>query len=123
MKRLKGSPLPRRATCGDGGSILVRFKEVAGGLTVRGGGPLRGFALAGAAIKLQKKRQGLEGGLDLPRFARAMSREMFIKPEEGALSLGMTPDDIDAAIAQSARASADALDGKARLVGMQGEKT
>jgi sialate O-acetylesterase len=42
------SPLPRRATCGDGGSILVRFKSVAGGLAVRGGGPLRGFALAGA---------------------------------------------------------------------------
>ena len=85
--------------------------------------PVWAFALAGAAIKLQKKRQGLEGGLDLPRFARAMSREMFIMPEEGALSLGVTPDDIDAAIAQSARASADALDGKARLVGMQGEKT
>jgi len=84
--------------------------------------PVWAFALAGTAIKLQKKRQGLEGGLDLPRFARAMSREMFIKPEDGALSLGVTPDDIDAAIAQSARASADALDGKARLVGMQGEK-
>lgn len=84
--------------------------------------PVWAFALAGTVMQWQKKRRGLEGGLNLPQFARAMSREMYIQPEEGASLLGVAPDDIEAAIAQSARASADALEGRARLVGMQGEK-
>ena len=41
------SPLPEHVTC-DGRRVRIRFKHAADGLTTRDGGPVKGFALAGA---------------------------------------------------------------------------
>ncbi len=67
-----------------------------------------------------RKPRGVEGGLNLVRFAGPMSDTMYIDPNLGAKPLGVTDDDIPAAILDSVRASMTALDGKTPMVEMKG---
>ncbi|MFA5481382.1 MAG: nucleoside-diphosphate sugar epimerase, partial [Bacilli bacterium] len=64
----------------------------------------------------------IEGGLDMVKFAKLQTANLFIDAKEGAEYLGVTPDDIDAAIGESVRLSLDILDQKAEgVVEMKGE--
>ena len=47
--------------------------------------------------------------------------ELYIDKNLGSVPLGVTEDDIDAAIGDSMKLCADILDGKAKTIGMKGE--
>jgi nucleoside-diphosphate-sugar epimerase len=70
------------------------------------------FALQGAQINKAHKKKGTEGGLDMVKFTKLQTANLFIEPEEGALRLGVSEDDIDAAIGESVRLSLDILEAK-----------
>ena len=79
------------------------------------------FALQGAQINKAHKKKGTEGGLDMVKFTRLQTANLFIEPEEGALRLGVSEDDIDAAIGESVRLSLDILEAKTTdIVDMKG---
>jgi len=79
------------------------------------------YALAMRGIVKQQKKAGHEGGLDMVPFAKVMCAECFI--DKGPIeALGVTADDIEAAIGESIRLCLDILDGKAAdVVAMKGE--
>ncbi len=78
------------------------------------------YALAMRGIVKQQKKAGHEGGLDMVPFAKVMCAECFI--DKGPIeALGVTPDDLDAAIGASIRLCLDILDGRTETVGMKGE--
>ena len=78
------------------------------------------YRLGVASIVRSKRRQGIEMGLNMVRFTPVMSSELFITKEEGATFLGVKPDDIHRAIAQSISASLEAIKGQP-MVAMKGE--
>ena len=79
------------------------------------------FALQGAQIDKAHKKKGTEGGLDMVKFTKLQTANLFIEPEEGALRLGVSEDDIDAAIGESVRLSLDILEAKTTdIVDMKG---
>lgn len=79
------------------------------------------FALQGAQINKAHKKKGTEGGLDMVKFTKLQTANLFIEPEEGALRLGVSEDDIDAAIGESVRLSLDILEAKTTdIVDMKG---
>ena len=79
------------------------------------------FALKGAQINKAHKKKGTEGGLDMVKFTKLQTANLFIEPEEGALRLGVSEDDIDAAIGESVRLSLDILEAKTTdIVDMKG---
>ena len=79
------------------------------------------FALQGAQINKAHKKKGTEGGLDMVKFTKLQTANLFIEPEEGALRLGVSEDDIDAAIDESVRLSLDILEAKTTdIVDMKG---
>ncbi|MGI6546034.1 MAG: hypothetical protein ACOX2M_06345 [Fastidiosipilaceae bacterium] len=55
-------------------------------------------------------RQGLEGGLNLAKFAYLQCSEQFIDKSAGCLPLGVREDDIDAAIGESVQLSLKILE-------------
>lgn len=79
------------------------------------------FTVFAAFVVLGRKLRGVEGGLNLVRFATPMADRMYIDRALGAEPLGVTDDDIDAAILDSVRASVRALDKDAPMIGMKGE--
>lgn len=79
------------------------------------------YALGGRRLLRQQQKAGHEGGLHLVRFANVMCSNAFIDRSLGYDKLGVTPDDIDAAIGESVRLCLDILDGKADAVSMKGE--
>lgn len=78
------------------------------------------FRLSAWLIRYRQRRRGIEGGLDLVRFADTMSRELYIDKALGSLPLGVTDDDIDAAIGDSMRQSLAAGE-KAGMFEMKGD--
>jgi hypothetical protein len=68
----------------------------------------------------KKAKQGIEMGLNMKKFTPVMTSRLFIDKNEGSESLGVQPDDIDQAIAESVQASLKALQGQA-MVGMKAE--
>lgn len=70
------------------------------------------FALYGKRLMKKKRASGIEGGLDLGRFADMQCSDQFITRDEGAKPLGVTDDDIEQAIADSVKLSLAILDGK-----------
>lgn len=70
------------------------------------------FGIAGRAITRMKKKQGVECGLDPSKFAPVQCAETYIDKSLGCEPLGVKEDDIDAAIAASARLSFDVVKGK-----------
>ncbi len=79
------------------------------------------FALGARQIVRQQKAARHEGGLNLVKYAQVMCAETFIDKSLGCEPLGVTPDDMDAAIGQSIALSLEVLDGTAKTVDMKGE--
>ncbi len=57
----------------------------------------------------------------MPRLCDIQYGELYIDKNLGSVPLGVTEDDIDAAIGDSMKLCADILDGKAKTIGMKGE--
>jgi nucleoside-diphosphate-sugar epimerase len=76
------------------------------------------FGLYGASVTRQLRKAGRQGGLDYARFASLMCANAFIDPAIIVDKLGVTPDDIDAAIGQSVQLCLEILRGQSEAVGM-----
>ena len=63
----------------------------------------------------QQKKNNIEGGLYMPRLCDIQYGELYIDKNLGSVPLGVTEDDIDAAIGDSMKLCADILDGKAKV--------
>lgn len=57
----------------------------------------------------------------MPRLCDIQYGKLYIDKNLGSVPLGVTEDDIDAAIGDSMKLCADILDGKAKTIGMKGE--
>ncbi len=79
------------------------------------------FTLYGRRLWKRQTARGIEGGVNLARFAGLQCANLFIDKSLGCDPLGVQPDDIDAAIGQSVRLSMAVLDGKTEAIGMRGE--
>ncbi len=76
------------------------------------------------ALNLLKKQQkkGVEGGLNMRHFADIQCSAFYIDKSLGSIPLGVTEDDIDAAIGESITLSLAIIDGKqTNAIGMKGE--
>jgi nucleoside-diphosphate-sugar epimerase len=69
----------------------------------------------------RQKAAGYEGGLNLVRFTDIQCARLFIDKALGSGPLGVTPDDMDAAIGESVRLCMDVLNGRVQAIGMKGE--
>ena len=69
----------------------------------------------------QQKKNNIEGGLYMLRLCDIQYGELYIDKNLGSVPLGVTEDDIAAAIGDSMKLCADILDGKAKTIGMKGE--
>ena len=78
------------------------------------------YAMGGKQIIADQKKRGIDGGLQMVKFADLMCANLFIDKCDGCLQLGVTDDDIDAAIGDSIKLSKAVLDG-ASVLGMRGE--
>lgn len=78
------------------------------------------FTLSAWFIRRGQRKNNIEGGLDLVRFSEIMAADTYIDKSLGCEPLGVTEDDIDAAIGSSVRQSLQALDGGAEMVDMKG---
>lgn len=79
------------------------------------------FTMGCKAMFRQQKKQGIQGGLYLPKLVGLQCSELFIDKALGCEPLGVEPDDIDAAIGESMRLCVAILDGRIRAIGMKGE--
>lgn len=79
------------------------------------------FAMSAKQIEKQHRSKGTEGGLMMTKFVKMQTRTLFIDKEEACLPLGVTDDDIDAAIGESVLLSMEVLDKKANVIDMKGE--
>ncbi|HOJ45055.1 MAG TPA: NAD(P)-dependent oxidoreductase [Bacilli bacterium] len=70
------------------------------------------YRLGVMLIVKKKKRQGIEMGLNMVKFSNVMTSNLFIDKNEGSKMLGVKPDDIQTAIANSIHLSMDAIKGK-----------
>ncbi len=79
------------------------------------------FRLGMKKVEKEQKEKGIDGGLKMVKFTDAMTTEFFIPKELGCLDLGVTFDDLDAAIGESVALSMEALQKETAFVGMKGE--
>ena len=80
------------------------------------------YAIGGLNIMRDYKKRGIDGGLHMVKFANIQCNWLYIDKSLGAEQLGVEPDDIDAAIADSIQLCLDILDNKAGdIVAMKGE--
>ena len=79
------------------------------------------FALGCRAIMNAQKKRGIEGGLNLVRFADVMCSNLFIDKSEGCEFLGVEDDDIEAAIGDSVLLCKQIIDRKTDVLDMKGE--
>lgn len=79
------------------------------------------YTMGGRKIKKDQISRGIEGGLDMVAYTKLQCSNEFIDKSLGCEPLGVTDDDIDAAIGDSVRLCVAILDGKAENVkAMQG---
>lgn len=71
------------------------------------------YAMAGMKIKRDQKKRGIEGGLDMVKYTKLQCSNQFMDKSLGCVPLGVTDDDIDAAIGESVRLCVAILDGTA----------
>ena len=64
------------------------------------------------SMEKQLRKPGAEGGLYMPKFPDIQCSQTFIDKSLGCVPLGVEEDDIEAAIGESIRLSADIMDGK-----------
>jgi len=79
------------------------------------------FAINAKQIDRKRREAGTEGGLFMSKFASMQTRNLFIERTEACLPLGVTDDDIDAAIGESVELSLEVLKKKAQVIDMKGE--
>ncbi len=79
------------------------------------------YALGCKKIMKDQAARGIQGGLHMVKFADIMCSELFIDKREGCLELGVTEDDIAAAIGDSILLCKSVIEGKAQVLGMKGE--
>lgn len=79
------------------------------------------YAIGGWAIRRDQKKRGIDGGLDMVRFADIQCTNLFIDRNLGSVPLGVTDDDINAAIGDSVKLSMAVAEGKAKTISMKGE--
>ena len=79
------------------------------------------YAIGGKGIIKDQKKRGIDGGLQMVKFADLQCSNLFIDKEEGSVPLGVQPDDIDAAIGDSIRLCKDIIEKKTEALGMKGE--
>lgn len=78
------------------------------------------YRLGVSFIQAKKKKQGIEMGLDVVKFSKVMTTNLFIDKNEGSKDLGVKPDDIHTAIASSVQLSMEVIKGK-QLIKMKAE--
>jgi nucleoside-diphosphate-sugar epimerase len=79
------------------------------------------FSLYAKRLLREQKARHIEGGLNLARLTPLQCAELFIDKSLGCDPLGVTPDDLDAAIGDSIRLSVAILDRHAPSLDMKGE--
>ncbi len=79
------------------------------------------YALGCKSLMKEQAKAGHEGGLHMVKFTDVMCDKTFIDKSLGCDALGVTPDDIDAAIGDSIELCLNILDGKADVIAMKGE--
>ncbi len=109
-----------------GGSAMVTVKQVgqaiAGALERNRGGFCYPIGYYNYSFMQDYKKRGIQGGLHMVKFAKIQCNWLYIDKSLGCDFLGVEPDDIDAAIADSVQLCIDILDNKAgNIVAMKGE--
>lgn len=79
------------------------------------------FKMGARRIMKNYKEKGIEPGLEMVAFADLMCANLFIDRAEGCDALGVTEDDIEAAIGDSVELSIDVLRGAVDAVDMKGQ--
>ncbi|MGN0072145.1 MAG: NAD-dependent epimerase/dehydratase family protein [Atopobiaceae bacterium] len=79
------------------------------------------YAIGGWNLRRDQKKRGIDGGLNMVRFADIQCTDLFIDRNLGSVPLGVTDDDIDAAIGDSVKLSMAVAEGKAKTISMKGE--
>jgi len=79
------------------------------------------YALGGRGIIRDQRRRGIDGGLQMVKFADLQCSDLFIDKDLGCVPLGVTDDDIDKAICDSVLLSKAVVEGEADVMGMRGE--
>lgn len=78
------------------------------------------YKMSGKKIMKDFAAKGIDSGLDMVAFTDIQTSETFID-KKYIRELGVTEDDIDAAIGDSVKLCLEALDGKAKLLDMKAE--
>ncbi|MBR3135894.1 MAG: NAD-dependent epimerase/dehydratase family protein [Clostridia bacterium] len=79
------------------------------------------YAIGGKKIMKEQQEKGIQGGLHMVKFTDIMCSNLFIDKSEGCDFLGVTDDDIDAAIGDSILLCKDIIEKKTQVLGMKGE--
>lgn len=79
------------------------------------------FALAGRKIMADQKAKNQEGGLNIVRYTKLQSANLFIDKSLGSEPLGVEPDDMDSAIGDSVKLCLDVIQHRVQTVGMKAE--
>ncbi len=79
------------------------------------------YTVGSVSVVLDYKKRGIQGGLNLLKFADMQCSELFIDKDLGCVPLGVQPDDIDAAIGDSMKLSQAIIQGKTEVISMKGE--
>ncbi len=79
------------------------------------------YAIGGRKIMKEQATNGIEGGLHMVKFTDIMCSNLFIDKSEGCDFLGVTEDDIDAAIGDSILLCREIIENNAQVIGMKGE--
>lgn len=79
------------------------------------------YAIGGWNLRRDQRKRNIDGGLDMVRYADLQTTNLFIDRSLGCEQLGVTDDDIDAAIGDSIRLSMSVIDGKSDVISMRGE--
>ncbi|MCR5416612.1 MAG: NAD(P)-dependent oxidoreductase [Pseudobutyrivibrio sp.] len=79
------------------------------------------YKLGGAQLMKEQKKKNIQGGLHMVKFSALQCSNLFIDKSEGAEKLGVKPDDIDSAIADSMKLCKAIMEKKVNSISMRGE--
>lgn len=79
------------------------------------------FTLAGKSIKKKQQKVGIEGGINMAKFASLQCSNQFIDKSLGCDILKVKEDDIEKAIGDSIKLSMEVYDNKIDAITMKGE--
>ena len=79
------------------------------------------YKIGAASLRRKQQKNNIEGGLHMVKFSELQCSNLFIDKTEGCEKLGVKPDDIDGAIADSMRLCKDIMNNKVHSISMRGE--